>query len=108
VSTQDGPTPPEGTGAGGGAGVGAAGAADCGNRCGDTLTALEAYLDGELEPARLGDIRAHLSACYPCADRATFEEQLRALVRTGCLEPAPQRLRARIHDHLRGVASGQG
>lgn len=64
--------------------------------CAEALEQLELYLDGELPGGDLGRIRQHLSACYPCADRATFEEQLRALVRDRCAESAPPDLHAAI------------
>jgi mycothiol system anti-sigma-R factor len=65
----------------------------CANgNCDEALRDLERYLDGELPDADLGTIRQHLSDCYPCADRAGFEEQLRALVRERCAEKAPATL----------------
>jgi mycothiol system anti-sigma-R factor len=60
---------------------------DAGVDCSEALR--ELYLDGELPDGDLATIRAHIAACYPCADRATFEEQLRALVRDRCAESAP-------------------
>lgn len=68
--------------------------------CEEALDRLEQYLDGELPDASLGRIRDHLSACYPCADRATFEEQLRALVRDRCAEATPPGLKQSIMDRL--------
>jgi mycothiol system anti-sigma-R factor len=76
-------------------------------QCEEALVALEQYLDGELENESLSGIRAHLAHCYPCADRASFEEQLRAIVRTRCAEHAPDSLRDRIRERLDGmVANG--
>ena len=68
--------------------------------CQEALQDLERYLDGELPDADLSQIRDHLAACYPCADRATFEEQLRALVRDRCAEKAPPDLMDRIRSQL--------
>ncbi|MEX2487792.1 MAG: mycothiol system anti-sigma-R factor [Nitriliruptoraceae bacterium] len=65
--------------------------------CEEALAELEAYLDGQLDAERLTDIRAHLAACYPCTGRATFEEQLRAIVRRDCVDHAPDSLLDRIH-----------
>ena len=73
---------------------------DGGVDCGDALDELQRYLDGELPEADLATIRQHLAACYPCADRATFEEQLRALVRERCAESAPPQLIERIRVRL--------
>lgn len=68
--------------------------------CEEALHDLERYLDGELPDADLSQIREHLAACYPCADRATFEEQLRALIRERCAEKAPPELMDRIRTQL--------
>lgn len=68
--------------------------------CGRALAELEQYLDGELPDMELGTIREHLAACYPCADRATFEEQLRAIVRDRCAEAAPPTLVDTIRSRL--------
>lgn len=68
--------------------------------CAEALEQLELYLDGELPGGDLGRIREHLAACYPCADRATFEEQLRALVKERCAESAPPELHTAILHRL--------
>lgn len=75
--------------------------------CAEALEQLELFLDGELPGGDLGRIRKHLSACYPCADRATFEEQLRALVKERCAEAAPPDLRDAILRRLDEMAAQQ-
>ena len=77
---------------------------DCGEECREALEQLELLLDGELPEDRVEEVREHLTACYPCTDRATFEEQLRVIVRRGCVEHAPDSLMARIRDRLSEVA----
>ena len=74
--------------------------ARCGGGCEDALERLEAYLDGDLPDMDVADIAAHLSDCYPCTDRATFEEQLRSIVRRDCVEQAPASLLDRIRAEL--------
>lgn len=74
-----------------------------GGNCAKALEDLERYLDGELPDADLDEIRGHLADCYPCADRATFAEQLRALVRDRCAERAPEALVDRIRERLRTI-----
>lgn len=69
--------------------------------CDEALQELERYLDGELAETSLTRIAGHLADCHPCADRATFEEQLRALVRDRCAERAPAELVDRIRARLR-------
>lgn len=66
----------------------------------DLLAQLEAYLDGELDAAQQHELERHIADCYPCADRATFERRLRALVQSSCLEAAPATLRQRILKHV--------
>jgi len=77
----------------------------CGGGCDEALERLEAYLDGELPDTDVADIASHLSDCYPCTDRATFEEQLRAIVRRDCVEQAPASLLNRIRAELEDSAA---
>ncbi|MEX2503945.1 MAG: mycothiol system anti-sigma-R factor [Egicoccus sp.] len=76
---------------------------ECGNQCQEALARLERYLDGELPNTSLEEVKEHLTACYPCTDRASFEEQLRAIVRRDCVESAPPTLVSRIREHLSGL-----
>lgn len=76
---------------------------ECGNDCQEALDRLERYLDGELPGTSLEEVKQHLTACYPCTDRASFEEQLRAIVRRDCVESAPPSLVIRIREHLSGL-----
>jgi mycothiol system anti-sigma-R factor len=75
--------------------------ADCGPDCAEALERLEAYLDGELPQTRVEDLAEHLRACHPCADRVSFEEQLRNLVRRRCVDHAPAELVDRVRARLR-------
>jgi mycothiol system anti-sigma-R factor len=72
----------------------------CGTECQEALAELERFLDGELTTEQVGRVSQHLSDCYPCTDRATFEEQLRALVRRGCVDSAPEGLLDRVRVRL--------
>jgi mycothiol system anti-sigma-R factor len=56
--------------------------------CTEALLEVEAYLDGEVDPALAERIHAHLSDCSPCLDRAEFRKHLKALVRVKCTEHA--------------------
>ncbi len=75
--------------------------AACGPACQEALDELERFLDGELPDSARGRIQQHLADCYPCTDRATFEEQLRAIIRRGCVDSAPTELIERIRETLR-------
>lgn len=80
---------------------------ECDTDCQKALEQLELLLDGELPPGRVDEVRQHLTACYPCTDRATFEEQLRVIVRRECVEDAPGHLLDRIQERLsEGAAEG--
>lgn len=68
----------------------------CGKDCASLLGKLEAYLDGALNAAEQRDLERHLAECFPCADRASIAQQLRMLIKTSCVERAPDTLRARI------------
>ena len=69
-------------------------------RCDQALADLERYLDGELPASDVSRIQQHLSACYPCTERASFAEQVRAIVRQGCSDQAPSTLVTRIRARL--------
>jgi mycothiol system anti-sigma-R factor len=73
---------------------------DCSAECQEALQQLERFLDGELPQERVHEVKEHLTACYPCTDRATFEEQLRAIVRRECVEHAPPQLVESIRARL--------
>jgi anti-sigma factor (TIGR02949 family) len=73
---------------------------NCGPDCQQALAELERYLDGELPTSEFARIQTHLEACYPCMDRASFEEQLRLIVRERCVEQAPSHLADRIRSLL--------
>ena len=72
----------------------------CGPECQAALERLEAFLDGELPETEIGRVAEHLSACYPCTDRATFERELRAVVRRSCHDRAPEDLAERVRARL--------
>ena len=73
---------------------------DCGTDCQEALTKLEQFLDGELPDTNVAEISQHLADCYPCADRADFDSQLRAIIRRDCAESAPPALIERIRERL--------
>lgn len=73
---------------------------ECGTDCQEALKELQLFLDGELPETSVSEISQHLADCYPCADRADFESQLRAIVRRDCVEEAPPSLISRIRERL--------
>ncbi len=75
--------------------------------CEQVLRDLDAYLDGELAPARARDMESHLGECSPCGDRGEFARKLREVVRSKCGGHAdlPAGLDARIRRTLEGPIS---
>jgi mycothiol system anti-sigma-R factor len=70
--------------------------------CADCLERLYAYLDRELLPAEVTEVRAHLDDCGGCEDSFVLEQRFLARVRDCCQEDvAPTELRTRIVARLR-------
>jgi len=74
--------------------------AACGPACEEALLRLEAYLDGELPDVEVTAVADHLTACFPCTDRASFEQALRTIIRRSCAEQAPPGLLERVRLRL--------
>ena len=78
----------------------------CSDECREALQRLGALLDGELGEVTQGKLEHHLAECAPCTERRDFEQELRELVRRGCVDEAPPALRARIFDQLDELTTG--
>ena len=63
---------------------------ECGPECTETLLEVEAFLDGEADPALADRIHTHLSDCPPCMDRAEFRQHLQS---SGCASKCTERPR---------------
>ena len=73
----------------------------CGNPhetdCGEVLTRVYEYLDGELDTHAVDKIKQHLEECGPCLSEFDLDIALKALVRRSCGgDCAPEELRLRI------------
>ena len=64
--------------------------------CAQALARVYEYLDGELSPSDLEQIRDHLDDCGNCLRQYDLDVALKALVRRSCRESAPADLRDRI------------
>jgi mycothiol system anti-sigma-R factor len=70
--------------------------------CTDCLERLYSYLDRELAPAEVTEVRAHLDDCGGCEDSFVLEQRFLARVRDCCqVDVAPTELRTRIVARLR-------
>lgn len=70
-----------------------------GVRCREVLDDLSAYLDGELDEARVAQLQAHLAGCDRCARFGGQVARLLGDLRTGLVTPAPltHEAAARLH-----------
>jgi mycothiol system anti-sigma-R factor len=66
------------------------------DECAQALARVYEYLDGEMSPADLAQMREHLDDCAPCLKQYDLDIALKALVRRSCRESAPADLRERI------------
>jgi len=80
----------------------------CSEECQQALERLEALLDGELADDDVGQVADHLTACYPCTDRVTFESELRSVIQRSCADTAPPDLMDRIRTRLAIDLDGTG
>ena len=73
--------------------------------CGDCLERLYSYLDRELSPVEVTEVRSHLDDCGGCEENFVIEERFLAHVRDSCTgekgDAAPANLRTRIVTRLR-------
>lgn len=52
--------------------------------CTETLRELETFLDGELTPAALDDIRSHIGDCPECLEAFDFHAELKSVIARKC------------------------
>lgn len=56
--------------------------------CRETITELDAFLDGELTDDVRAHIRGHLEGCTDCLSAFDFQAELKAAIRRKCSEEA--------------------
>ena len=65
------------------------------SKCREHVRLLDAYLDGELEPAQLLDVQGHVSECVGCRERVELHRATSASLKRRAKVAAPDGLRAR-------------
>jgi anti-sigma factor (TIGR02949 family) len=65
------------------------------HECRDIARRLDAYLDGELEPAQIVDVEAHVVECGGCRERIELDRATRASLKRTVKTRGPEGLRAR-------------
>jgi anti-sigma factor RsiW len=74
--------------------------------CHDAVPLLDAFLDGELEPARAAELERHLGGCEVCRAARRRSERLSAAVRGNAVRhAAPDALRLRLAGALHAPAA---
>ena len=69
--------------------------------CDECVRRLDAYVDRELTPGELVEVKRHLDDCPPCEDVFHLRSDLKRLVRTCCGESkAPVELREKLRQIL--------
>jgi anti-sigma factor (TIGR02949 family) len=68
---------------------------DSATKCRERARLLDAYLDGELEPAQLLDVEGHVEGCGGCRERVALDRATRASLKRTLKTGAPEGLRAR-------------
>ena len=77
----------------------------CGNPhetpCDEVLARVYEFIDGELaDGEKRHAIKHHLDECGPCLAEFGLEEQVKAIVKRSCSDPAPAELRAKVLRHI--------
>jgi mycothiol system anti-sigma-R factor len=77
----------------------------CGNPhetpCAEVLDRVYEFIDGEIVDAeKKHAIKHHLEECGPCLAEFGLEEQVKAIVKRSCSDPAPAELRAKVLRHI--------
>jgi len=72
--------------------------------CSEVLDRVYEFIDGELDGDRRHLIKEHLEECGPCLQEFGLEEQVKAIVKRSCCDPAPIELRTKV---LRDIAAAR-
>ena len=79
----------------------------CGNPhdtpCAEVLDRVYEYLDGELDRERRARDQGPPRRVRPCLAEFGLEEQVKAIVKRCCSDPAPADLRAKVLRHIEAV-----
>ena len=68
--------------------------------CDEVLEDVYIYLDAECDQVNSAKIKQHLHECSPCLQEFGLEEQVKAIVKRSCSDPAPPELRAKVLRHI--------
>ncbi|MGQ0562720.1 MAG: zf-HC2 domain-containing protein [Gemmatimonadota bacterium] len=69
-------------------------------QCHKVIAQLWAYIDGELTPERMDEIRAHLEMCHRCYPQYDFQRAFLAFIARVGDQPLPRQLRRRVFERL--------
>ncbi|OKL46411.1 mycothiol system anti-sigma-R factor [Boudabousia liubingyangii] len=75
--------------------------------CKEFFDRLYEFVDGDqgaLDQKQLSILEQHAVECSHCADAADVERHLRQLLRSACMNRAPEGLRAKLHARLEEIS----
>ncbi len=75
--------------------------------CKDMLSAISAYLDGDLDATQCADIERHCAACPQCAEVVGALRQTVGLCREAAAVPLPEAVRTRARESVQRLLSGE-
>ena len=71
-------------------------------RCKQALRRLHLFLDRELAPGEVAEVKTHLDECLPCRERFSFSASIKRLVHDRVVhENCPEDVKARLRVVLR-------
>ena len=72
-------------------------------KCQQQLLELSAYLEGDLTPARMASLDAHLAGCECCGRLADSLRAAIALCRSDVVRALPAEVESRAHERVRAL-----
>ncbi len=74
--------------------------------CAEVLDRLYEFIDGEVSGEARHQIKHHLDECSPCLKEFGLEEQVKAIVKRSCSDPAPAELRIKVLARIAEARAG--
>ena len=74
--------------------------------CAEVLDKLYEFIDHEVGPDAKARIKHHIEECGPCLQEFGLEEQIKAIVKRSCSDPAPTELRIKVLERIAQARAG--
>lgn len=76
--------------------------------CADAIRNLYLFLDGEMGPAEVAAVQAHLNDCSPCFEAYDFEAEFRMVIASKGAAPIPPDVRQRLESMIQSLGDPAG